>query len=250
MSNIEPATYDDPWSMMHDLRPYGTDRKLRLYAVACARRVSHLMTDRRSRSALDVAERFADGMATEEERHLAWEAAQAVSESKRGLDGWPALAAVATLVKVHPGRSWAQRAARAAQAAAFAVAVSKGVSPTIFPSDQVLPDYVLMTRWTERSPLWIAREVLEEESRQAELIRDIFPPVELRSEAPTCAAISTGLRNNALSIYESQNFEHLRQLATLLVDEGFPDDRLVAHCSGAVAHVRGCWALDLLLQKS
>ena len=39
----------------------------RMYAVRCARRVQHLMTDKRSIQALDVAERHASGLATDEE---------------------------------------------------------------------------------------------------------------------------------------------------------------------------------------
>jgi len=52
----------------------GHDREIRHYAVWCARQVKHLMTDPRSINALDVAERFADGLATEEERAAAWSA--------------------------------------------------------------------------------------------------------------------------------------------------------------------------------
>lgn len=53
----------------------GTDRDLRLFAVWCARQVEHLMEDSRSKDALNVAERFANGEATEEERAAAWDAA-------------------------------------------------------------------------------------------------------------------------------------------------------------------------------
>jgi hypothetical protein len=49
----------------------GQDRELRLYAVWCARRVEHLMSDPRSVAALDVAERYARGRATDEEREVA-----------------------------------------------------------------------------------------------------------------------------------------------------------------------------------
>jgi len=45
----------------------GHDRTMRLYAVWCARRVQHLMRDSRSIAALDVAERFANGQATDAE---------------------------------------------------------------------------------------------------------------------------------------------------------------------------------------
>ena len=42
----------------------GHEKEMRLYAVWCARQVQHLMTDKRSLDALDVAERFANGYAT------------------------------------------------------------------------------------------------------------------------------------------------------------------------------------------
>ena len=50
-------------------------REWRLYAVWCARQVEHLMADRRSKDALDVAERHANGEVTDEELAAAWEAA-------------------------------------------------------------------------------------------------------------------------------------------------------------------------------
>ncbi len=57
------------------------DRDSRLFAVWCARQVQHLMIDERSINALDVAERFANGNATQEElaaaRDAAWAAARA-----------------------------------------------------------------------------------------------------------------------------------------------------------------------------
>jgi hypothetical protein len=56
----------------------GEDRKIRLYAVWCARRVQHLMTDPRGLAALDVAKRFANDEATDSEltaaRGAAWDA--------------------------------------------------------------------------------------------------------------------------------------------------------------------------------
>ena len=56
-------------------------REWRLYAVWCARRVQHLMTDQRSIAAIEVVQRFADGEATDDElaaaRAAAWAAAEA-----------------------------------------------------------------------------------------------------------------------------------------------------------------------------
>ena len=57
----------------------GYDREIRLYAVWCARRVEHLLTDQRSRDTLEVAERFARGRATREELAAAWAAAAAAA---------------------------------------------------------------------------------------------------------------------------------------------------------------------------
>jgi len=45
----------------------GEDKKIRLFAIACAREVQHLMTDKKSIHILDTAERFANGKATKKE---------------------------------------------------------------------------------------------------------------------------------------------------------------------------------------
>ncbi|CAJ4433965.1 bacteriophage protein [Burkholderia pseudomallei] len=52
------------------------DRDLRLFAIWCARQVEHLMQDQCSKDALNVAERFANGEATDEERAAARDAAR------------------------------------------------------------------------------------------------------------------------------------------------------------------------------
>ena len=57
----------------------GHDREIRLYSVWCARQVQHLLTDQRSIDALDVAERFANGLATAEELSIASDAASAAT---------------------------------------------------------------------------------------------------------------------------------------------------------------------------
>ena len=59
----------------------GHEREMRLFAVACARRVQNLMTDPRSLAALDVAERFAHAEATHVELHAARDAARAAAEA-------------------------------------------------------------------------------------------------------------------------------------------------------------------------
>ena len=89
----------------------GYEREMRMYAVWCARQVQHLMTDLRSLAALDVAERYANGEATDEE--LA--AARAAAEAAARAAAWAAARAAA--------RDAARDAARAAaRAAAWAAA--------------------------------------------------------------------------------------------------------------------------------
>ena len=58
----------------------GQDRELRLYAVWCARRIQNLMSDPRSVAALDVAERYARGRATDDELEAARTAAAGADE--------------------------------------------------------------------------------------------------------------------------------------------------------------------------
>ena len=57
----------------------GHDREIRLYAVWCARQVQHLMTDPRSLTALDVAERYANNLATQYDLSAAGDAAWAAA---------------------------------------------------------------------------------------------------------------------------------------------------------------------------
>ena len=61
----------------------GREREMRLFAVECARSVQHLMTDKRSLDALDVAERYANGLATQTELAAVRDAAGAAAGAAR-----------------------------------------------------------------------------------------------------------------------------------------------------------------------
>jgi hypothetical protein len=69
----------------------GHQREMRLFAVYCARSIQHLMIDQRSIDAIDVAERHAYGLATDEEltaagsaRDAAWSAAGSARDASVG----------------------------------------------------------------------------------------------------------------------------------------------------------------------
>lgn len=92
----------------------------RLLAVWCAKRVQHLMTDARSVAALDVAERYANGQATEEELTAAHaEAYYAVSAYAT----ISAAVAAASAISSYPVRAAASAAASARAAAAASASV-------------------------------------------------------------------------------------------------------------------------------
>jgi hypothetical protein len=86
----------------------------RHFAVWCGRQVQHLMTDQRSIAALDVAERHANGLATDEELAAAggaaWDAARAAAREA----AWEAAGGAAREAAWAAAREAAWAAARAA----------------------------------------------------------------------------------------------------------------------------------------
>src|SRR5688572_12031743 len=86
MTEAEWLGCTDLEAMLESLGPAASQRRRRLFAVACCRRVWHLLIDPRCLSAAAVAERYADGQAN------LWELIDAqveAHECKAGLPGGP-----------------------------------------------------------------------------------------------------------------------------------------------------------------
>jgi len=121
----------DAWEKCHrsdwmlwalDKIGYDDQRMLRLLACRFCREIWHLLADERSRNAVEVAERYAEGQATKDElvaaRAAAWAAARAAARARAAAGA----AAEAATEAAAWAAAWAatEAAARGAGAAAWA----------------------------------------------------------------------------------------------------------------------------------
>ena len=116
--NLVKDKSDIIWLLCNKL--YMSDKDMRLFAVWCAREALKLVAnpDPRSVNACDVAERYANGEATDEElaaaRDAAWTASDAASDAARAAT-WDARAAAQDAARAAArAATWDARAASAA----------------------------------------------------------------------------------------------------------------------------------------
>jgi hypothetical protein len=109
--------FDDAlWCLRAASREY--DNKIRLFAVSVARRVQHLMQDKRSIDALDVTERYAKGEITKEELSSAEEAARGAAKAAASSSDAVRAAAWASASTAASSAAWLASAAAAKAAVA------------------------------------------------------------------------------------------------------------------------------------
>jgi hypothetical protein len=121
------ASLEDAWQnctpadLIWAATRYGvlTNQELRMFAVFCARSVQHLLTDPRSVAAIDVAERHANGEATDDELRAADAAARAARVAAARV---AAAYAAAHAYAAAAYAAYAARVAAARVAAAYAAA--------------------------------------------------------------------------------------------------------------------------------
>ena len=89
--------------------------------VAYARRVGHLIIDPKAKNAIDVAERYANGEATDEELNAAWAASSAAAGAAAWAASWAVAGAVARagIISFDPAIAAAREAERTWQEREF-----------------------------------------------------------------------------------------------------------------------------------
>jgi hypothetical protein len=189
-----------------------SQRKERLFGCACVRRIWSMLTDERSRAVVEVAERYADGLVKRTELTVA---------RRQAIKGYEAI-------------RLAQASARQAGFTA-AVAAASTVSA-----------YLVALNASRAAGAG-------ERPAQADLARCVFG----NPFRPVCvnpAWLTPTVVSLAAACYDERQLpsgelesHRLGILADALEEQGAVD--LVAHLRSPCPHVRGCWAIDLILGK-
>jgi hypothetical protein len=198
---------------MADLVPRLSARRERLLACALARLVWADLLDRRSRRAVEIAEQFAEGAATERQLRLAKGRAHRVGAD---MSGRP------------PEAQRIMEACVASLCAAPEPGFTAWVCETLTMIFAGKPDRLRMVAD-------LVREVTDSVSR----------PVVFAPAWRTDTAIAL-----AQQMYDARDFSAMPILADALQDAGCDNEHILTHCRDTKAtHVRGCWVVDLVLSK-
>jgi hypothetical protein len=215
MTEQEWLSSGNPRSMLDFLRGRGSQRKLRLFAVGYSRRFREKIAYEPIRLALDVPERYADGLATRAElQHL----------RERAYDDDPDFFTSGSELGQITEHNIAGAACDAAADAAVAV--------------EFIAEYRDARVNTETGNRVLC----------SILLRDVFGnPFQRVQLSPDW--LTGAIREIATSIYTDRAFDRLPILADALEEAGCTDAAILEHCRGPGPHERGCWVVDLLLGK-
>ena len=78
-----------------------------------------------------------------------------------------------------------------------------------------------------------------------DLVGNPFQPTAFASRWRTVDVLGV-----AQAIYEDNAFGRLPILADALMDAGCWDESIIGHCRSRGPHARGCWLVDLILDRS
>jgi hypothetical protein len=224
MTEAEWLACDKPELMLKHLRSGVSDRKRRLFACACCRKVWRLLPDGYSRAGLEDAERFADGKIGRERMVIVHELTLPAS-AYQGVD---AATSAAFSAYATTNLSAGSAALHAARHTADAGSEADLANPGGAYSDQRRNQAILLR----------------------EIVGNPFRPVALDAawQTPTVASLAQAAYDERL--LPSGELEPVR-LAVLsdALEEAGASSELLGHLRSPGPHVRGCWALDLILGK-
>lgn len=269
MDQVNPPPRGRGWGMI-------SDRKLRLFACACCRSLWHLLTDERSRKAVEVAERFADGWAKPVDMARARRSAnevrvcgeEGIAATAAGLCVWPIHERAATVAEnvtrqVAALKDGSRLVPPAAQAAILRDIVGSPFRPVAFDAAWRTPQVLSLAQaaYEGRHPetgriddarLAVLSDALEEAGCPAEEMGEV-KAVTAGIECPVCGGKGWWRRG--------VHFDHMRKCSECKASAWVPGEEyafrtpskpnpILAHLRSGGPHYRGCWALDLILGKS
>lgn len=213
-------TAQSPYPMFNVYDSLGTKispRKLRLFGIACCRRIPNIAEYEICTHLLQLAERTASGMAAPEESVVMRDRIRASFENRQP-----------SQVEV-----WAIRAIR-----------------NLFQDDRdYLGDAPIHLGDPDLLSVWnVVASAGIEHSELADLLREVignpFLPVQFEEQWRTTAVVKL-----AHKIYDEEAFDQMPALADVLEKAGCDNQRILKHCRRKANHVRGCWVLDLVLKS-
>jgi hypothetical protein len=232
--------------MLDAIASAASERKLRLFAVACWRRTLCCIADERCGRAVEIAEQYADWLVHDDVLD------QARTAYERAVVGcWPPPPRCDCLLLREMTASLASGAA--SQAAWQMQRKAQRAGRRL----------ERRTRRAQRksSPIEVAEAIdaqaasVEETRRQCALLRDIFGscfrPIVMAPHWRTRDVIdlAQGAYDERLRPSDELDQKLLSVLADALEEAGCTTTDILAHLSSLGPHVRGCWAVDLVLEK-
>jgi hypothetical protein len=215
----EWLTSTDAWSMLDILQGKVSNRKMRLFACTMCRQIWDYLADQRLWNAVEIAERYADGLSREEELQ----------------------AATADALALHQEAS-----------AAIEATEEKMDSEA---DQRVMVADIVMSATTPIVDGSIAAYVAGPWDLPSDLLRDIlgnpFRPITFDPayRTPAVLALAQAAYNNRVLPAGTLEPDRLAVLADALEEAGCTIPDILGHLRGPGPHVRGCHVVDLLLCK-
>jgi hypothetical protein len=241
MNEQEWLTCADPQPMLEFLKGGASERKLRLFAVACCQlMLQKVCVHPWYVHGIAVTGRFADGEATVEELERVghypssdWclQFASQFNHDRAAPAGQPH-----RVTKLAINACW--NAMEVEGGVVMADCASTNAAWAATQPGPVMPDDRVS-----------AGRLAAEQAIQCGILRDIignpFLPLALNP-----IWLSSTVKNLAESVYTDGAFGKMPILGDALEDAGCDNEDILKHCREPGEHCRGCWCLDLVLGKS